>query len=474
MDISKLLNPLQQPLKRGRYDSDVDSVPFNPESWLPVEIIGYIIQFVGHQFRRELRLVSRAWYTAYMTYHRCSYLLYGRRSGSAKFTLKGAIDALRNNGRNLRELFVTTAFFKELLEVEPNLGDLIPNVTWLSVSTTADATNSTWLGKVVSKLSKLQIMVHRERIPGLTDDRFIEELDEALVGKRNLSVLSFEGVNVANMDNFPGPNLRKIAPQILTFDIPMSTINAENVSSKFTLFCNVRELGLSDISSMEVLLAVANLLCEPKSMPQLKILTVVTGFDITRSTPIQDPETGQDIHAYTLIDRICGIRRPNHRLLIMIGFTLGACSSGNPELVEVERQFLVDFGKKYSEVLYGLRITHFLPTSDYDPLSTLFYESASRFPVLDALDLHLPPTAQNKQRLIDALNNPFLLPQLNMVQWWVSDDVDEEFVTGFNPIEPSRGIYFNIFEERLTDQLQQAVEMGESIPSIFEPEEVDQ
>ncbi|KAI8867741.1 hypothetical protein GQ42DRAFT_52104 [Ramicandelaber brevisporus] len=482
MDISKLLNPLQQqqqqqqqqPLKRSRRHSDIDSVPLNPRSWLPNEIIGYIIMFVDKYFRRELRLVSRAWYTAYMTYHHCSCLIYGCHYKSTRFTLTGALDALRNNGRNLRELIVTTSFFKELMEIEPNLGDLFPNVMWLYVTLAGDLQGSQWLGTVVSKLSKMHSLILGEYGAGLIDEQFLEELDKALVGKRHLSMLNFQKVHVTSMDNFPGPNLREIAPQMLSLSVPMLTIPASNVSSKFALFCNLRELGLSNIPSMEVLLAVTSLLCEPKSMPQLQILSVTTEFDITRTSPIKDPETGQDIHVYTLIDRICGIRRPGGTMRITIGFTLGACSFGNPELVEIERQFLIDLGKKHAEVLHGLRITHFLPTSDYDPLSALFYESAPRFPVLSTLDLHLPPTVQNKQRLIDALNNPFLLPRLYFVQWQVSDEADEEFVCGYNPVDPSRGINFVVIEERLVDEHQKAMEMGESISSIFESEEIEQ
>ncbi|KAI8865703.1 hypothetical protein GQ42DRAFT_89188 [Ramicandelaber brevisporus] len=473
MNISKLLNPLKEPLKRVRYDSNVDSVPFNPKSWLPVEIIGYIMVFADRYFCRELRLVSRAWYTAYMRYHRCSYLIYGRTTKSTQFTLSGALNAMRNNGRFLRNLLVTTTFFKELLEGEPNLGDLITNLTWLTVSMTGDLPISQWLGNFLSKASKLKILVITELIAGAADEDFLEELDKALVGKKKMYELNFQRVHVANMDSFPGSNLREIAPQISILGIPMSTVPVSNVSSKFALFCNVRELGLSNISSMEVLLAVANLLCEPKNMPQLKILSVTTELDITRTLPIQDPETGCKIRAYTLIDRICGIRRPKHPLRISIGFTLGACSSGNPELIEIERQFIIDLGKKHAEVLQELHITHFLPTSDYDPLSTLFYESASHFPVLTELIMSLPPTAQNKQRLIDAINNPFLLPLLKTVEWSVSEDGDEEFVMGFNPIDPSRGVFFNVMELDLFDQHQQAVEMGESVSSIFEPEEVE-
>ncbi|KAI8872640.1 hypothetical protein GQ42DRAFT_177026 [Ramicandelaber brevisporus] len=476
MNISKLLNPLQQPppLKRGRRDSVIDSVPLNLKSWLPNEIIGYIILFVDKSFRKELRLVSRAWFTAYMTYHRCSHLIYGRNYKSVKWTRSGALDSVRRNGRHLREMIVATSFFKELVEVEPNLGNLIPNVTWLCVALAGDSPSSQWLGKVVSKMNKLYSLLLTEYSVGTADEHFLEELDKALVGKKRIYELNFQGVHVTNMDNFPGPNLREIAHQMLSLCIPMSSINAEHVSSKFALFCNVRDLGLADISSMEVLLAVANLLCEPKNMPQLKILTVAAEFDITRSMPINDPETGQDIHAYTLIDRICGIRRQKHTLLINIGFTLGACSSGNPELVEIERQFLIDLGKKHCEVLHGFDITHFLPTSDYDPLSTLFYESASRFPVLSIMDLCLPPTYENKQRLIDALNNPFLLPRLHSMQWRVCEDADKEFIQGYNPIDPSRGIDFMVVEDRLADQYQQAVEMGENVPSIFEPETTDE
>ncbi|KAI8871367.1 hypothetical protein GQ42DRAFT_154546 [Ramicandelaber brevisporus] len=481
MDISKLLNPLQQqqqqqqqPLKRPRRDSVIDPVLFNPESWLPYEIIGYIILFVDRPFRKELRLVSRAWYTAYMRYHRCSHLIFGRNYKSTNFTLTGALDAMRSNGRNLREMGVITTFFKELMEIEPNIGDFVPNVTSLTIILAGDMPSSQLLGDIVAKMNNLRSLYPVEYNAGLTDEHFLEELDKALVGKKMFFGLDFQNVHVTNMDHFPGPNLREIAPQISILGIPMSTINAENVSSKFALFCNVRELGLSNISSMEVLLAVANLLCEPKSMPQLQLLTLIAGFDITRTAPIQDSETGQDVRAYILIDRICSIRRPKHTLHINIGFTLGACSSGNPELIEIERKFLIDLGKRHSEVLHGFDITHFLPTSDYDPLSTLFYESAPRFPALADLNLHLPPTTQNKQRLIDAMNNPFLLPRLGMAQWWVSDDADGDFVKGFNPLDPSRGVYFVVIEDRLADQHQQAVEMGESIPSIFESEEVDQ
>ncbi|KAI8873584.1 hypothetical protein GQ42DRAFT_169577 [Ramicandelaber brevisporus] len=475
MNISKLLNPLeQQPLKRSRHEPDAKPVPFNPKSWLPNEIIGYIILFVDKYFRAKLRLGSRAWYTAYMTHHRCSCLIYSRNTKSTKFTLTSAVNAMRNNGRHLREMNVVTTFFKELVEVEPNLGDLIPNVTWLCVILAGGSPSSQWLGKVISKMDKLYTLLLAEYSAGLADEHFLDELDKALVGKNRIYELNFQGVHVANMDSFPGPNLREIAPQMLSLCIPMSSINAENVSSKFALFCNVRDLGLSDISSMEVLLAVANLLDGPKSMPQLKILTVIAGFDITRSMPINDPETGQDIHAYMLIDRICSIRRPLHTLRINIGFTLGACSSGNPELIEIERQFLIDLGKKHAEVLHGLYLTHFLPTSDYDPLSTLFYQSAPRFSALSILDLCLPPTAQNKQRLIDAMNNPFLLPRLHLVKWSIGGDADDEFIQGYNPIDPSRGIYFHVIEERRFDKYQQAMEMGESVPSIFESEDSNQ
>ncbi|KAI8872798.1 hypothetical protein GQ42DRAFT_58966 [Ramicandelaber brevisporus] len=58
--------------------------------------------------------------------------------------------------------------------------------------------------------------------------------------------------------------------------------------------------------------------------------------------------------------------------------------------------------------------------------------------------------------------------------WKVSEDEDGEFVKGFNSIDPSRGIYFVLVEVQFVDQLQQAVEMGETIPSIFEPEEIEQ
>ncbi|KAI8872063.1 hypothetical protein GQ42DRAFT_161579, partial [Ramicandelaber brevisporus] len=435
--------PLQEPSKRIRYDSNVDSVPFNPKSWLPNEIIGYIMLFVDQHFCRELRLVSRAWHTAYMTYHRCSYLMYGRFTKSTQFTLAGALDAMRKNGRYLREMIVTTTFFKELLEVEPNLGDLFPNLTWLRITLAGDSPTSQWLGNVVTKMDNLRSLVIRENIAGAADDQFLEELDKALVGKKRFYELEFDNIHITNMDGFPGPNLRKIAPQISILAIPMSTVPVSSVSSKFALFCNVHELGLSDISSMEVLLAVVNLLCEPKNLPQLRILGVFAGFDITRARPIRNPETGRSIRAYTLIDRICGIRRPRGAMRIIIGFTVGACSSGNPELVEIERQFLIDFGKKHSEVLHGLHMTHFLPTSDYDPLSTLFYESAPRFPVLTNLIMSLPPTAQNKQRLIDAINNPFILPLLSTVEWSVGEDADKEFVTDFNPIDPSRGVFFH-------------------------------
>ncbi|KAI8869478.1 hypothetical protein GQ42DRAFT_179256 [Ramicandelaber brevisporus] len=473
MNISKLLNPLQQhqQSKRARQYSDAKPVPFNPKSWLPYEIISHIILFVDRPFRKDLRLVSRAWYIAYMTYYRCSFLMHGLR-GSMKWTRNDALNALRSNGRRLRQILVASPFFTELLEIEPNLGDLIPNVTSLTVTLAGGMSGSQWLGKVASKMNYLRCIYLSEYSTGSTDEHFLEELDKAVAGKKIFCGLSFENVHVANMDSFPGPNLREIASQISILGIPMSTVPVSSVSSKFALFCNVRELRFSDISSMEVLLAVANLLCEPKNMQQLQLLSVTVELDITRTLPIQDPETGQDIHAYTLVDRICSIRRPRGTLRINIGFILGACSSDNPELVEIERQFLIELGKKNSEVLFGLGITHLKPVSDYDPLSTLLYESASRFPVLARLDLKLPPTAQNKQRLIDAMNNPFLLPQLSFVYWQVSEDADEEFVQSFNPIEPSRGIYFVIAEDRLAEQLQQAVEMGETIPSVFEPEEV--
>ncbi|KAI8866620.1 hypothetical protein GQ42DRAFT_158608 [Ramicandelaber brevisporus] len=477
MNIRKLLNPLQEPLKRSRYGSDqddVDSVSFNPKSWLPVEIIGYIMLFADRLFLRELRLVSRAWYTAYMRYHRCSFLMYGRNTKSTKFTLKGAINALCNNGQFLRNLLVTTTFFKELLVVESNLGDLIPNVVWLGVTLAGDLPISQWLSQVVSKMDKLQLFGLKELTTGMADEDFLEELDKALAGKKGLYELTFQDVHVTNMDSFPGPNLREIAHQLQTFGAPLSTVPVSSLSSKFALFCNVWDLGLADISSMEVLLAVANLLCESKNMPLLRELTVIAEFDITRTAPIQDPETGRKIRAYTLIDRICGIRRQKYTMRINIGFTVGACSSGNPELVEIERQFLIDLGKKHAEVLQKLHITHFLPTSNYDPLSTLFYESASRFPVLTFLNLYLPPTAKNKQRLINAMNNPFLLPLLNTVEWTVGEDADKEFVSGFDPLDPSCGIFFHVMEMKLFDQQQHAVEMGENIPSIFEPEDAEQ
>ncbi|KAI8869558.1 hypothetical protein GQ42DRAFT_156090 [Ramicandelaber brevisporus] len=359
---------------------------------------------------------------------------------------------------------IHTSNLREILDVEPNFADLIPNATWLSIQVNDGLSSQRWVGDVVAKLSKLKKIVVEEY--GYTaDEQLAAEMDKAVATMPRLESLIICDIDL-DLNTFPGSNTKEHANKIRQLVMSVANIEPGLVTSTFEMFKNIEWLGLTGISSAEVLKEITEVVSNPKNFPAMFKLDVCSEIDLSNADPIVNEEDGTTVTAMELYLKICSIRRP--RFELTLGFILGGCSTTDSALIEKEREFVINFGKTSVEVLCRLSLTHYTPSGDYDPLTTLFYESAPRFPRLRFMNNFVSPTAVTGPRLIEALNNPFLLPHLVQVKFYVDGTQSPEWNEKFNPIVPSRGFDFSVEETQNEDETRMLNENnGGVIPSWF-------
>ncbi|KAI8869419.1 hypothetical protein GQ42DRAFT_11703 [Ramicandelaber brevisporus] len=459
MNINKLLNPV--PNKKPRF---IEETLAYDEYWLPTELIAYIMTLFHFHFRPKFRFVSKKWYTAYDLYLRNEEFSDEDHVFNKRVTREQVLNAFVNYGRQLHWLRVHTSTLREILDVEPNFTDLIPNVTFIRITVNDGLLSQRLIGDFVMKLGKLKKLIVQEY--GFTaDEHLAYEMDKAVAAMPRLREVYFRNTDM-DFNVFPGPSMKEVADQIRQLVVSVGSIEPGMVVSRFTIFKNVRRLGLRGISSVGVLKEVTEMVTDEKNFPAMYRLDVYSEFDLSHASPIVNEENGSRVTAMDLYLKIFSIRRP--RYVLRVGFILGACSKNNSELIEREREFVVNMGKTGADVIAELELTHYTPVGDYDPLTTLFYESAARYPKLLFLYPHVSPTAVTGPRLIKALNNPFLLPHLIQAIFFVDGMQSPEWVKGYNPVDPSRGILFSINEMQHEDETRMINENNNGItPSRF-------
>ncbi|KAI8873486.1 hypothetical protein GQ42DRAFT_176418 [Ramicandelaber brevisporus] len=459
MDIGKLLNPV--PNKRPRFDRDS---LICDEYWLPTELIAYIISFFDFLHRPKFRLVSKEWNIAYDLYHRNKVFDDYDHVIKKRVTRRQVLNAFAEYGRRLRWMRIHTSTLREILDFEPNFADLMPNAVQISIVVNDGLSSLWWMGDFVMKLFKLKILVIQE-FGSTADDHLAYEMDRAVAVMPRLGSVMIDDIDL-DLNAFPGPNMKERARQILELVISVANIEPGMVGSTFKMFKNVRRLGFTGISSADVLKEVTEMVVDKKNFRKLQFLEVRSEFDLSHADPIVNEEYGTKVTAMDLYLKICGIRRPNFEL--RVGFILGACSTTDSALIEREREFVINLGKTGADVLARLEITHYTPVGDYDPLTTLFYHSAPRFPNLLFLYIHVSPTAATGPRIIDALNNPFLLPHIVQVRFYVDGTQSPEWNRRFNPIHRSRGFHFSVREKQHEDRWRILNENNDGVlPSRF-------
>ncbi|KAI8870981.1 hypothetical protein GQ42DRAFT_168682 [Ramicandelaber brevisporus] len=460
MNISKLLNPM--PTKRPRFDDGNSSSYYGHPFWLPTEIIAYIISFLSDSTHPNFRLVSQSWYTAYELYHRNRVFGHGIHVGRKKVTRRQVLNAFVKHGHRLRVMTTNTSFLRQMLEAEPNFAGLIPNTVRLSIAVVEGYSSRHWIGEFVAKLTKLRYFTVIE-YGYYADEHLAAEMDKAVGGMPNFKHFETFGIDL-DVTKFPGPNLKAIGSQMEHLELPVATAVPGTVTSSFEAFRNIKILGLMMISSIEILREVADMVSNPKNFPVMYQLYVFTEIDITRTPPIVNEEDGTLVTGLDLFEKICSIRR-HPRFELNIGFTLGACSTTDDALIAKEREFVINLGKNHADVLMGLQLTHFTPVGDYDPLTTLFYESTPRLHRLAFMRLYVSPTAATAPKLIAAFNNEFLLPRLTFVSFYVDGSQLPEWKQGFKPVDPSRGTINHVIETEILDKVR---EENESTNGIIE------
>ncbi|KAI8869848.1 hypothetical protein GQ42DRAFT_22808 [Ramicandelaber brevisporus] len=311
----------------------------------------------------------------------------------------------------------------------------------------------------VAKLCKLVRLVIEE-LGSTADEHLADEMDKAVLGLPHLRKVDVSSIDL-DSNSFPGPNMKERASQIVELRMSLANIEPGTVVSAFEVFKNVEWLGLSGISSVGVLKEVTEMVINEKNFPAMNALDVCSQLDLSHASPIANEEDGSKVTAMDLYLKICGIRRPNFEL--HVGFILGACSKNNSELIERERDFVISLGKAGSGVLSTLELTHHTPVGDYDPLTTLFYENAPRFPNLLFLEIHTSPTTVTGPRIIEALNNPFLLPHLIAGYFYVDGTQSPEWNGEYDPIDPSRGIVFSVLEADGEDEVRMLNETNDGV-----------
>ncbi|KAI8870506.1 hypothetical protein GQ42DRAFT_162655, partial [Ramicandelaber brevisporus] len=336
-----------------------------------------------------------------------------------------------------------------MMAVEPNFAALIPNVVFLSVAVSDGFSSQQWVGEMVSKLTKLRSISILE-YGHHADEHLAVAMDKAVGNMPHFKSFGSLSIDI-DVTSFPGPNLKALGGQMEHLEIPIANIVPGTVSSTFEVFKNIQILGLMMISSIEILREVADMVSNSKNFPSMYQLYVFTEIDITRTPSIVNEEDGTLVTGMDIYEKICSIRR-HPRFELNVGFTLGACSTTDDALIAKEREFIINLGKNHADVLMGLQLTHFTPVGDYDPLTTLFYESAPRFHRLAFMRFYVSPTAATAPKLIAAFNNEFLLPRLTFIEVFVDGSQLPEWKTRYNPIEPERGVSLSIIEIELLDK----------------------
>ncbi|KAI8865432.1 hypothetical protein GQ42DRAFT_166071, partial [Ramicandelaber brevisporus] len=458
MNISKLLNPV--PNKKPRFDEDTLVCD---KYWLPTELIAIIISFFSYISRPNFQLLSKKWYTAYEQYFRNKVfndVLHIKDRGVTRSQL---VNTFVKHGHRLRWMFINTSTLREILDFEPNIPDLIPNLIWLQVGVNDSLSSQRLMSDFVMKLGKLKRLAIHEH--GFTaDEHLADELDKAVAVLPRLDRVVMHDVDL-DLSAFPRPNMKERARQILELMISVANIEPGTIASRITVFINVTQLGLSGISGVDILKDVTEMVVDEKNFRKLRILDVRSELDLSHVDPIVN-EDGTTVTAMDLYLKICGIQRPKFEL--NVGFILGACSKTNSVLIEKEREFVINMGKTGSGVLSRLGLTHYKPSGDYDPLTTFFYESASRYSKLKYLALYVSPTAATGPRVIEALNNPFLLPHLIQAIIYVDDMHLPEWNCEYDPINRSRGLSFRVIDMQHEDEMRMINEnINGTLPSFF-------
>ncbi|KAI8873504.1 hypothetical protein GQ42DRAFT_176430 [Ramicandelaber brevisporus] len=462
MDIGKLLNPV--PNKRPRF---VENTLAYDEYWLPTELIALIISFFNFYYRPIFRLVSKKWYIAYEQYFRNKVFSDVLHVGCRGVTRKQLLGAFVKYGHRLNWMGIRTSTLREILDAEPNFASLIPNIIWLYVAIDDGLSSRRWMGGFVVKLSSLRKLVVSEF--GFTaDEHLADELDKAVAVMLRLESVFMHDVDL-DMDVFPGLHLKARASQIQRLVVSVVSIESGLVVSAFAVFKHVSRLGFRGIGSVDVLKEVTEMVIDEVNFPALRILEVCSELDLSHAAPTVNND-GSKVTAMDLYLKICGIRRPKFELCL--GFILGACSTTDLVLIEREREFVINLGHTSAEVLARLEITHYTPVGGYDPLTMLFYESAPRYPKLQFLYLHISPTTVTGPRIIEALNNPFLLPHFIHGYFYVDGTQLLEWNANFDPIVPSRGIEVTVIETHHEDKVRMINETNNGvIPSMFLPDD---
>ncbi|KAI8873491.1 hypothetical protein GQ42DRAFT_29033 [Ramicandelaber brevisporus] len=459
MDIRKLLNPV--PNKKPRFGEDTLVCD---KYWLPTEMIAYVMTFFHYHFRPPFRLVSKKWYVAYDLYHRNRKFDDEEHVFGRGVTRRQVVNAFVKYGHRVHWMFIHTSTLREILDFEPNFADLMPNAIRLYVTINDGLSSQRWMSDFMMKLGKLNRILIQE-YGFTTDEHLADELDKAIATMPRLDSVVMYVIDL-NMNTFPGPNMKERANQILNLRMSVVNIEPGMVASTFEMFKNIKWLGLTGISNVDILKEITEMVINEKNFPTVNTLEIDSEFDLSHANPIVNEEDGTTITAMDLYLKICDIRRP--QLELNVGFILGACSKTNSVLIEKEREFVINLGKRSAEVLSKLSITHHTPSGDYDPLTTLFYESAPRYPKLKYLLLYVSPTAATGPRIVEALNNQFLLPHIIQANFYVDGMQSPEWVKGYNPIDTSRGLNFIIVEKQHEDETRMINENNNgTLPSFF-------
>ncbi|KAI8865914.1 hypothetical protein GQ42DRAFT_181642 [Ramicandelaber brevisporus] len=390
---------------------------------LPVEVVHEIMLHVYRDERSKLSSVCKQWRVAYMLF--CAYndfdIIYVLKSGAKK---RVVLTNIREFGYRIRTMRVTTTFLREMVDLEPNFVTFIPNVIEISIALSDTTPSGLWVSGVLGQLPHLTAINIYSRYWDLDSD-FVDVFNDALPRMPQVDCIAFENLTLPP-SFLSSSSLIAIAPDIYNLRLSVSQFTASDITSIAELFPNLVELGFYMVESMEVLLAISNLFANKRIFPELTGITLEIAFDLSRTAAIFDDGIGAKVTAYDLVMRIVECDREDYELYL--GFLLGACSTTDAQLIERERLFLIEFGHKVANTLHQFAMTHVTPASgEYDPVTTLFNHSASRFPFLGNLDLYLAPTTHTMDKIIGVLNNKFLLPHLDTAWFFLDGSQDEAF-----------------------------------------------
>ncbi|KAI8869798.1 hypothetical protein GQ42DRAFT_155887 [Ramicandelaber brevisporus] len=463
MNITKLLNPVSSK-RLCTYSSQQQLRQISPAARLPAELIAQILLYFQGVHRAWYAQVCKQWQYAYNLFHRNSYFSIKDHVSGKNVTKNALLRSFRKYGHRVRIMHTTSEILVVMLHLEPNFGELVSNVQHLFVRLTHRISSEMMLGKFVSKLSQLREVTFIDR-GYAPDEYFSAELDKALVNKPFLSRVESQDIEL-NAAHFPGPNLKAAAAKIQELVFEVSNFEANDLVSALEPFRNLTSVGLCNFTSLEVMYAAVQLITDPRSLQSLKTLHFLVDLDITRTPPIHDDE-GNKVMAMTLVERVCGIKRPKFELVLRL--MLGACSTNDTELIEKERQFISNLGKNYADVFYALNLIHLEPVGDYDPVTTFLFEGGARYLHLTILRLDIPMSLKMKEKLAAAVNNTFLLPNLQATILRIDGQLYGDLIKGYSPVDASREMQFIVEDVSAQDQLRQANESATVPISAFAP-----